>query len=342
MMESVGMYARNHWYAAGLSSELDLGILARTILDEPIVMYRTDAGEVIALEDRCSHRNVPLSLGKRIGDAIQCPYHGLEFGAGGACTKIPRTDHKPPATYAIRSYPAVERDQYIWLWPGDPAQADADLIPDYSWHSHEGWTGTVWLKTVGANYLFNNDNLLDLSHTEYVHPTTFSSDTFKNAVVVTEVHEKHIDMYRNMLGLDPDDTEVVRWLFDREIPADGVRMDRVSHLRFLAPSNFWLHHKMYKAGSDSDQDAKMDRFGGPNTPETASSYHHFMSTYRNYALDDPTLTQQMVKQQERVDAGMYQRIRAFDVDKTALAGAKIVERMIEREQQDSSTPIAAE
>jgi phenylpropionate dioxygenase-like ring-hydroxylating dioxygenase large terminal subunit len=81
------MYARNHWYAAGLSYELDAGMLARTILDEEIVLYRTADG-VIALEDRCSHRNVPLSLGKRIGDSIQCPYHGLEFGRGGSCTKI--------------------------------------------------------------------------------------------------------------------------------------------------------------------------------------------------------------------------------------------------------------
>jgi phenylpropionate dioxygenase-like ring-hydroxylating dioxygenase large terminal subunit len=341
------MYARNHWYAVGLSSELNEAILVRTVLDEQIIAYRTNDGEVVALEDRCSHRNAPLSLGKRIGDSVQCPYHGLEFGRGGACTKIPRLDHNPSAAYAIRAYPAIERDQYVWFWPGDPAQADPALIPDYSWQSQDGWTGAVWLKTVKASYLFNNDNLLDLSHTEYVHPNTFSSDTFKSAVVVTEVHETHIDMYRNMLGLSADDPEVIRWLFGREPPAEHFQVDRISHLRFMAPSNFWLHHRMYRVGYEDSTDVKMDRFGGPNTPETASSYHHFMSAYRNYALDDEALTRQMVdlvntgysedeviltKQQERVDAGKYRPIRPFAVDKTALEGARIVARLIEREQ----------
>jgi phenylpropionate dioxygenase-like ring-hydroxylating dioxygenase large terminal subunit len=352
------MYARNHWYAAGVSSELDAGMLARTILDEPIVMYRTTDGQVVALEDRCSHRNVPLSLGKHVGDAVQCPYHGLEFGVGGACTKMPRVEGAPSSTYAIRAYPAVERDQYIWLWTGDPALADPALIPDYSWHSQEGWTGTVWMKTIKASYVFNNDNLLDLSHVEFVHPTTLSIDSWNEVAMVTEVHENHIDMVRTTLGLNPDDPEVTRYIPDREIPG-GYKVDSFTHVRFLAPSNFWLHHKLYKSGCPDDPDAVMERFGGPNTPETASSYHHFMSTYRNYALDDQALTEQlvnrvstayaedevmMVKQQERVDAGAYPPIKPFYVDKTALVGAKMLERLIERERGalGRSSAIAAE
>ena len=82
------MYARNQWYAAAVAAELTDQLLARTILAEPIRMYRTTDGQGAALEDRCSHRNVPLSLGKRIGDRVQCPYHGLEFGAGGACRQL--------------------------------------------------------------------------------------------------------------------------------------------------------------------------------------------------------------------------------------------------------------
>jgi phenylpropionate dioxygenase-like ring-hydroxylating dioxygenase large terminal subunit len=340
------MYARNHWYAAGVSSELDAGMLARTILDEPIVMYRTTDGQVVALEDRCSHRNVPLSLGKHVGDAVQCPYHGLEFGAGGACTKIPRVEGAPSPTFAIRAYPAVERDQYIWLWTGDPALADPALIPDYSWHSQEGWAGTVWLKTVKASYVFNNDNLLDLSHVEFVHPTTLATDRFANAVAATEVHEKHIDIFRTMLGFDPDDPEATRYAPDREF-GGSYKVDSLSHVRFIAPSSFWLHHTLRRSGCEDDPNAKIDRFGGPNTPETASSYHHFMSVYRNYALDDQAMTAHlvnlvntafaedevmMVKQQERVDAGTYQPVKPFYVDKGALAGAKMLERLIERER----------
>jgi phenylpropionate dioxygenase-like ring-hydroxylating dioxygenase large terminal subunit len=349
------MYARNHWYAAGLSSELDAGMLARTILDEPIVMYRTAAGEVVALEDRCSHRNVPLSLGKRVGDSVQCPYHGLEFGRGGACTKIPRLDHKPPPTYAIRAYPAIERDQYVWLWPGDPAQADPALIPDYSWQSQEGWTGTVWLRTIQAGYVFNIENLLDLSHLEFVHASTISTDKFNEAEVVTEVHENHVDIFREMPGIDADDPEAARYGPDNGIPG-GRKVDRLSHVRYIAPSAFWLHTKTRKSGCEDDPHAMMNRFGGPNTPETPSSHHHFMSTYRNYALDNHALTSHlvdmvntaysedvvlMVKQQERVDAGIYKRVRALPVDKGVTAGIKILERMIERERDGASSSAPA-
>jgi phenylpropionate dioxygenase-like ring-hydroxylating dioxygenase large terminal subunit len=353
------MYARNHWYAAGMSHELGDGLLARTILEEPVLMYRTSDGKVIALEDRCSHRNAPLSLGRRIGDVIQCPYHGLEFGGGGSCTKIPRLDRKPPASYTIRAYPTVERDRYVWLWPGDPALADPALIPDYSWQSQDGWTGTVWLRTIKAGYVFNIENLLDLSHLEYVHAATISTEKFNDAPVITEVHENHVDVFRTMEGVDSDDPEAARYTSGSAAPG-GEKVDRQSHVRYIAPSAFWLHTTTYRSGCKDDPDAKINRFGGPNTPETASSHHHFMSTYRNYALDDESLTQLLVdmantaysediplllKQQDRVDAGTYKPIRALPIDKGVLAGIKILERLIERERvegKDGPVVIAAE
>jgi nitrite reductase/ring-hydroxylating ferredoxin subunit len=36
---------------------------------EPIMLYRTESGRAIAMEDRCCHRNLPLSMGKIEGDA---------------------------------------------------------------------------------------------------------------------------------------------------------------------------------------------------------------------------------------------------------------------------------
>ena len=41
--------------------------------------HREDGRAVRALEDACWHRLVPLSIGKLIGDEVQCGYHGLRF-----------------------------------------------------------------------------------------------------------------------------------------------------------------------------------------------------------------------------------------------------------------------
>lgn len=57
------MYLCNRWYVAAWAHELDAGPLARTIMDEPVVLYRAGDGEVAALENACAHRYVPLSLG---------------------------------------------------------------------------------------------------------------------------------------------------------------------------------------------------------------------------------------------------------------------------------------
>ena len=111
------MYLRNAWYVAGWGSEVERAPFERTILNEPIVMYRTQAGTVVALEDRCCHRSLPLSMGKVIGDELQCGYHGLTFDAGGTCVHVPGQSQIPPGAQ-IKSYPVTEKWGWIWLWMG--------------------------------------------------------------------------------------------------------------------------------------------------------------------------------------------------------------------------------
>jgi phenylpropionate dioxygenase-like ring-hydroxylating dioxygenase large terminal subunit len=338
------MYARNQWYAAAVASELADGFLPRTILEEPILMYRLKNGEPVALEDRCSHRNVPLSLGRRAGDNVQCLYHGAQFGASGACMLIPDEEGTPAARYAIRKYPVVERDGFIWLWPGDPSRADSSMIPDYSWHSGPGWAGAIFMKTVKAGYVFNIENLLDLSHIAYVHTATISTDGFENAEVTTVVGDGFVEVRRNNNNVDSGDRL-------RNI-SGGRRVDRRSFSRFIPPSNFMLHSTTFDTGgSPDDANAVKNRFGAPSTPETASSHHHFMTAFRNYSLDDKALTQHMVNmvltaftedeillvaQQEKLDGGKYLPEKLFQGDKGAIAGVRMLKRMIEKENLKTS------
>src|SRR5690606_18211680 len=131
-------------------------------LNEPVVLFRREDGTPVALEDRCCHRHAPLSLGKVVGDNLQCGYHGLTFGPSGECVDVPTQDRIPPGA-GVRAFPAVERWKWVWVWMGDPACADDSLIPNWYWMNDPEWRvvkGRYF--NVKCNYLLIMDNLLDL------------------------------------------------------------------------------------------------------------------------------------------------------------------------------------
>lgn len=168
-------YARDAWYVAGWSHELEPQTpFAITILDERIVLWRTPTGALHALEDRCVHRLAPLSLGRCEGEALRCGYHGLLFDGSGKCIAIPGQETIPPQA-RVRRYPAIERHSWIWVWMGDPARADEDLVPpavgldnpDYILgHGHLDYAAQARLIC---------DNLLDFSHLTFVHAQSFGA-----------------------------------------------------------------------------------------------------------------------------------------------------------------------
>jgi phenylpropionate dioxygenase-like ring-hydroxylating dioxygenase large terminal subunit len=126
------MFLRNAWYVAARSREVERTLLARTILNEPIVLYRKRDGAAVALEDRCCHRHLPLSMGTIIDDDLRCGYHGLRFDANGVCVNIPGQSEIPTQA-RVSAYPLVERWQWLWIWMGDPA-AHQRLARE--WRSH--------------------------------------------------------------------------------------------------------------------------------------------------------------------------------------------------------------
>ena len=121
------MFLRNYWYVAAWNDEVSRVPLARKVLDEDVVLFRKLDGTVVALEDRCAHRRLPLSAGRLVGDSLQCGYHGLVYDCAGKCIKIPG---QPRAEgLRVKAYPAVERDRFVLVWMGDPAAADQAASP---------------------------------------------------------------------------------------------------------------------------------------------------------------------------------------------------------------------
>src|SRR2546426_3807511 len=110
-------FVHNAWYVIAESSEVGRTPLARTALGRSIVLYRTQSGAVVALQNRCCHRSFPLAHGRVDGDTLVCGYHGLRYDPTGRCVEIPMQKTVPSAV-KVRAYTTIERGPFIWIWMG--------------------------------------------------------------------------------------------------------------------------------------------------------------------------------------------------------------------------------
>jgi phenylpropionate dioxygenase-like ring-hydroxylating dioxygenase large terminal subunit len=169
------MYLREFWYIAAQSRELRTRPISRTLLGEPLVLFRQKNGLPAALIDRCAHRNMALSLGRVENGCVQCPYHGWEYEGGGHCVRIPslQSGEKCPPDVSIRSYPTLESNGFIWVYMGVEQPASQPLpFPHYG---ETGWSGFMMKTRFPTNPLACLENFLDCPHTTYVHRGWFRS-----------------------------------------------------------------------------------------------------------------------------------------------------------------------
>jgi phenylpropionate dioxygenase-like ring-hydroxylating dioxygenase large terminal subunit len=191
---------RNQWYIAALSQEVTRGLLARQILDDHIVFFRTEDGSPVGLADRCPHRGVPLSMGAIQGDGIRCAYHGIEFGKTGACHRIP-SQLKILPQLAVQSYPLLEIGPYIWIWMGDPAKADKSLLPDQFelGITRPGWRVTpMFAMEMACNFQLLHENLLDVSHISFLHPGLLDTGSMAAAAFKANYERGRVRISRDL------------------------------------------------------------------------------------------------------------------------------------------------
>jgi len=182
-------FLRNAWYVAAWEDEIGPDALFhRRILNEGVLLVRDREGTVRALRDRCPHRFAPLHLGKRRADAIECAYHGLQFNLEGRCVFNPHGDGKIPPGVAVQSYPIVQKQLLVWIWMGDVAGADPTLIPEFRGLDPDRYAINKGYMHTPANYEFMSDNIMDLSHIEFIHEGLLGSEAVRRAdiEVVTE------------------------------------------------------------------------------------------------------------------------------------------------------------
>ena len=286
-------FVRNAWYAACWASDLGSDKPhAKTILGEPVVLWRDKSGAPVALEDRCCHRHLPLSLGRVTGNTLQCGYHGLEFNALGRCVSVPGQSRVPPNA-TIQSYPVCQRHALIWIWCGDPSQADTNDIPDLFWLDHPDWTQTGGHLHMRADYRLLIDNLLDLTHVSYIHKNTIAGDPKEALVPVKTTREGDcIRVERWMLGFTAPP------MYNKARRFDGP-VDRWQLIKWQAPSIVTLDIGCADAGTGAPEG---DRSQGISmwsnhiiTPETETTTHYLWAFARNYKLEDASVSKVLAK-----------------------------------------------
>jgi vanillate O-demethylase monooxygenase subunit len=267
-----------------------------------------------------------------------CRYHGLAFDASGRCTRMP-SQAKPSASARVRAYPALERHRLVWVWPGDPALADAAPVPDLHWNADPQWEGDGATLFAKCDYRLLVDNLMDLTHETFVHATSIGHRAIAETPPTTTHDERSVTVTRWMLDIDAPPF----WRTQLGRPGN---VDRWQIIRFEAPCTIVLDVGVALAGTGAPQGDRGQGVTGrvlnSITPETATSCMYFWTLLRNYRLRDQTLTTQLrdanarifeedlavvEAQQRAIAAAPDQPLNNLNVDADALWARRVIERM---------------
>ncbi len=265
------MFIRNCWYVIAWDHEISPeALFSRTVLGEPILLYRKNDGSVVALQDRCCHRAAPLSMGSKEGDSVRCGYHGLKFDAQGICIEVPGLN-KPPPKACVRSYPCVTHNKWVFVWMGRSELADVTLLPDNFSNNHPEWHYQPGYFHYETPQSLICDNLLDFSHLSYVHEKTLGgSHAIAQARPDIEAIPRGIKVSRRVPNVPPPA------YYQRMQKFDGM-VDRWFIYDFVLPGTLLMH-----SGGRPSQDALDDLSRAIQlhscqtvTPETTTTTHYF-------------------------------------------------------------------
>ena len=311
----------NQWYVAAFSSELTDQPIARTLLGQPIVLFRTGEGMVAALEDRCCHRSLPLSCGKVEANGLRCGYHGLLYATSGQCIDIPGQERIPEKA-KVKSYHLTEKDHIVWIWmPTQENAAPTHAAPDYPHHDDPKYQFGCGVYHYDAPYQLIHDNLLDLSHLGYVHLKTIGGNAKQhmNAAMTVTSEGDSVRVQRLMPGTPPPPTYTAAYPF-------GATCDRWQEIVFNV-SHLCIWTGAVEPGKDDIDDPQrggfhMRGFHGI-TPETDTTAHYFWSMASNRHPDMPetintviTQTQYTFDEDRVVIEAQYKNMQRFGAQAT--------------------------
>ncbi|MGH8982218.1 MAG: Rieske 2Fe-2S domain-containing protein [Acidimicrobiales bacterium] len=316
------------WHPVARSTEITDRPRRVELLGDPWVLVRLKAPEagadgdlapgLYAFEDRCPHRQAPLSIGAVEDGVLRCAYHGWCFDAGGRCVDIPALGPGatlPPRARLRAAHAVVERYGTVFLLPEEPLPG-LEWLPEIAEaHDPAFLQGDLPPMRATACAGLLADNFLDMAHFPFVHVATFGD---------TEPVVPPLTVARG--SGQPGDTD--RWTFtavsehtfvNREDPGvkAGIRplvqRRRVSY-RVVAPFHLVLRLDFLDAGGTNV-------IGFFLQPEHETSCRIYSSLWRDDLTGDPARMASAVDFEVRVveeDLAIQQAydVRALPLDPT--------------------------
>jgi phenylpropionate dioxygenase-like ring-hydroxylating dioxygenase large terminal subunit len=345
----------NAWYAAAYDFEVKAALLARTVCNEKIVLYRRGDGSVVALEDACWHRLLPLSKGRLQGDEVVCGYHGLVYNGDGHCTHMPSQETINPSA-CVRAFPVTLKHRFVWVWPGDPALADESKVPDLHWNDDPQWAGDGQLIKVNCDYRLVLDNLMDLTHETYVHGSSIGQQAVAEAPFVATHGDRTATVTRLMENIDAPPF----WAGQiRQATGYVGKVDRWQIIRFEAPCTIAIDVGVAPTGTGAltGKGGPPDRSQGVNgyvlntiTPETDATCLYFWAFARNYKLADQRLTHELREgvatifredevilelQQKAIEDRPGYTFYNLNIDAGSMWARRLIDKMVQAESMPS-------
>ncbi|MDX3908053.1 MAG: aromatic ring-hydroxylating dioxygenase subunit alpha [Pigmentiphaga sp.] len=345
------MFLKNAWYVACAAGDIASKPLGRMVCGEQMVLYRGPDGKPAALEDFCPHRGAALSLGFTRPDGnLVCGYHGLVVGTDGKCLSM--AGQRVGGISSIRSFPVEERYGFIWVWPGDTAQADAAKLPYLHWGENPEWVYGGGLYHVACDYRLMIDNLMDLTHETYVHAGSIGQAEIEEAPPTTKVEGSEVVTSRFMNNIKPP----AFWAATLRGygVADDLLCDRWQICRFSPPSHIMIDVGVAHAGLGG-YDAPPGRKASSIvvnflTPETETSMWYFWGMARDFKIDDEALTEMIRQGQARIfkeDLDVLEaqqrnlarcpgrRLTNMSIDSGGVRSRALIERLLAEEARPS-------
>lgn len=300
-------YPRSQWWVAAYANEVSRNLMMRPILGERVLLYRTEAGDAVALGAICPHRAFPLEKGRLVGDAVQCGYHGFTFGADGACQHVPSQPNVPQKS-SLRRYPVIENGGLIWIWTGDADDADAELLPDLG---AIGLGRSDWaveqhaMVAIAGRYTLLIENLLDLSHASFIHATTIPGGD-KVAAIPVEIEENDRSISVVRRGQNLPSNPLIR----KQFPDQDGPVHQNFDATYLSPALICTGGTMTDAASGRT-------LGTQNyihliTPASPTQVHYFVCTTRDFATDNPALGEMQIAMGTRIQPEDVTAIEAIE------------------------------
>jgi vanillate O-demethylase monooxygenase subunit len=261
---------------------------------------------------------LPLSRGRVLGEHLQCGYHGAQFDADGRCRLVPG-QNEIPDNATVRSFPTRERHGFIWIWMGDAEFATlSEPTPITSFLDRGNWGTEDAYIHIACNYELINDNLADITHTEFVHPTTLGSESMRAARGETapapsgiprfesNLVDGGMDFRLSLTGTRPSPSFANAYRRVRGV-GTGVALNFQLDFSFRAPA-FWVFSPtVMQSGAPAAEGV-----GSSGliliTPEDRTSSHYFHKICQSYAPESQAETRYWLEE----------TCRAFDEDKVVL------------------------